>query len=89
MKKLYALALAATCVFGASASTEYTYKATTHPQINSANNTIKLRTAVKSQAPEFKTNADVSDYTWTSLGTGKYAASVVPDTYGALKILWT
>lgn len=84
MKKLYAFALAATCIISASASTESTVKAVSSP-LSVGNNKVRLRTAVKTNTPEFKINADISEYTWNSIGTGKYVASVVPDTYGGTK----
>lgn len=84
MKKFYTLALAAICALGASAATKNSVTITNATELNTEAVSINLRTAVKKNSPA-KVKALSSDYdsfTWESIGTGKYAASVVADTYG-------
>ena len=80
MKKLYTIAMAAAVSLTAAANTNET-KVVNGEAID-GNVAIKLRQAVESTLVLPAEAPDYGAMTWKSLGKGKYAASVMADTYG-------
>ena len=80
MKKLYTIAMAAAVTLTAAANTNVTK--TFVGELVDGNVSIKLRQAVESTLVRPAEAPDYDKMTWKALGTGKYAASVIADTYG-------
>lgn len=99
MKKLYTTLLAACTLFAASAAlpqpTEATLTAEQATLTGAKLTKVRTFQSMEISAELSKANNDgpkrigirggttTGDYTWESIGTGKYASSVVADTYGA------
>ena len=81
MKKLYTIAMAAAVTLTAAANTNVTK--TVVSEIADGNVAIKFRKAVESTVVRPAEAPDYDNMTWKALGTGKYASSVIADTYGA------
>ena len=79
MKKFYFLSLAASVALSVSAVNEATLQ---NAQILQQQSKVLPRSFTTQTTSKPQRAADYDSYQWTELGTGKYASSVVADTYG-------